>query len=57
MLVGDKEIGHGWCEVNTQVPIKKDEMLVRPYGLFSTIQDCIGATISWPCPFISVCIC
>ncbi|KAJ0599736.1 putative transposase, Ptta/En/Spm, plant, transposase, Tnp1/En/Spm [Helianthus annuus] len=53
-LVGGTEIGPEWCEVNVQVPIKKDENLVRPYGLFSTIQDCIGAPIAWPCPFISV---
>nr|XP_043623702.1 uncharacterized protein LOC122595414 [Erigeron canadensis] len=52
-IVGGIEIGHGWCEVNVQVAIKKDEMLVRPYGLFSTIQDSLGATIAWPCPFIS----
>ncbi|KAJ0940416.1 putative transposase, Tnp1/En/Spm [Helianthus annuus] len=56
-LVGGTEIGPEWCEVNIQVPIKKDENLVRPYGLFSTIQDCIGASIAWPYPFISVCIC
>ncbi|KAM0062517.1 putative transposase, Tnp1/En/Spm [Helianthus debilis subsp. tardiflorus] len=52
-LVGSIEIGQVWCEVNVQVPIKKDENLVRPYGLFSTIQDCIGAFIAWPYPFIS----
>ncbi|KAF5789333.1 putative transposase, Tnp1/En/Spm [Helianthus annuus] len=56
-LVGGTEIGPEWCEVNVQVPIKKYENLVRPYGLFSTIQDCIGAPIAWPYPFISVCIC
>ncbi|KAM0010650.1 hypothetical protein Hdeb2414_s0013g00403281 [Helianthus debilis subsp. tardiflorus] len=33
---------------------KKDENFVRSYGLFSTIQDCIGASIAWPYPFISV---
>ncbi|KAJ0952525.1 hypothetical protein HanPSC8_Chr02g0073261 [Helianthus annuus] len=27
---------------------------LKPYGLFSTIQDCIGASIAWPYPFISV---
>ncbi|KAM0021120.1 putative transposase, Tnp1/En/Spm [Helianthus debilis subsp. tardiflorus] len=42
-LVGGTEIGPQWCEVNVQVPIKKDENLVKQYGLFSTIQDCIGA--------------
>ncbi|XP_076923149.1 uncharacterized protein LOC143585189 isoform X1 [Bidens hawaiensis] len=52
--VGCIEIGPKWCEVNVQVAIKIDEMLVRQYGLFSTIQDCIGASIAWPCPFISV---
>ncbi|KAJ0809893.1 putative transposase, Tnp1/En/Spm [Helianthus annuus] len=52
-LVGGTEIGLEWCEVNIQVPIEKDENLVRPYGLFSTIQDCIGASIKWPYPFIS----
>ncbi|KAM0054806.1 putative transposase, Tnp1/En/Spm [Helianthus debilis subsp. tardiflorus] len=53
-LVGGTEIGPEWCEVNVQVLIKKDENLVRPYGLFSTIQDCISAFIAWPYPFISV---
>ncbi|XP_076884936.1 uncharacterized protein LOC143563706 isoform X2 [Bidens hawaiensis] len=53
-LVGGTEIGPKWCEVNVQVPIKIDEKMVRPYGLFSTIQDCIGASIAWPYPFISV---
>ncbi|KAM0008555.1 putative transposase, Tnp1/En/Spm [Helianthus debilis subsp. tardiflorus] len=53
-LVGGTEIGPEWCEVNVQLPIKKDENLVRPYRLFSTIQDCIGASITWPYPFISV---
>ncbi|XP_076906091.1 uncharacterized protein LOC143562058 [Bidens hawaiensis] len=53
-LVGGTEIGPKWCEVNVQIPIIIDEKLVRPYGLFSTFQDCIGASIAWPCPFISV---
>ncbi|KAM0060673.1 hypothetical protein Hdeb2414_s0004g00126841 [Helianthus debilis subsp. tardiflorus] len=42
-------IGQEWCDVNVQVP-----NLVRLYGLFSTIQDCIGASIALPYPFISV---
>ncbi|KAJ0621311.1 putative transposase, Tnp1/En/Spm [Helianthus annuus] len=49
-LVGGTKIGPEWCEVNVQVPI--DENLVRPYDLFSTIQDCIGASMAWPYPFI-----
>ncbi|KAJ0508382.1 putative transposase, Tnp1/En/Spm [Helianthus annuus] len=58
-VVGGTEIGPEWCEVNVQVPIKKDpikkdENFVRPYGLFSTIQGCIGASIPWPYLFISV---
>ncbi|KAJ0474401.1 putative transposase, Tnp1/En/Spm [Helianthus annuus] len=53
-LVGGTEIRPEWCKVNVQVPIKKDENLVRPYSLFSTIQDCIGTSIAWPYPFISV---
>ncbi|KAJ0450388.1 putative transposase, Tnp1/En/Spm [Helianthus annuus] len=53
-VVGGTKIGPEWCEVNVQLPIKKDENLVRPYGLFSTIQDCIGTSIAWPYPFISV---
>ncbi|KAM0029293.1 putative transposase, Tnp1/En/Spm [Helianthus debilis subsp. tardiflorus] len=56
-LVGGTEIGPEWYEVNVKVPIKKDENLVRSYGLFSTIQDCIGVSIAWSYPFISVCIC
>ena len=56
-IVGGTELGRGWCEVNVQVPTKRDEILVRPYGLFATIADCVGATIAWPCPFISVCLC
>ncbi|KAM0061058.1 putative transposase, Tnp1/En/Spm [Helianthus debilis subsp. tardiflorus] len=53
-LVGGTEIGPEWYEVNVKVPIKKDENLVRSYGLFSTIQDCIGVSIAWSYPFISV---
>lgn len=54
-LVGNEEIGPDWCEVNVQVAVKRDERLVRPYGLFITVQDAIGATVAWPCTFISVC--
>ncbi|GKB44701.1 eukaryotic translation initiation factor 5B-like protein [Tanacetum coccineum] len=53
-IVGGEELGPNWCEVNVQVPIKRDEHLVRRYGLFVTIYDAIGATIAWPCPFVSV---
>ena len=54
-IVGGEELGPNWCEVNVQVPIKNDEHLVRRYGLFVTINDAIGATVAWPCPFVSVC--
>jgi hypothetical protein len=53
-LVGGIEIGQGWCEVHVQVATKRDEILVRPYGLFLTIEDCVGATIAWPRRFVSV---
>ncbi|KVI06969.1 Transposase, Tnp1/En/Spm-like protein [Cynara cardunculus var. scolymus] len=50
-LVGGEEIGPNWCEVHVLVAIRRRERLVRPYGLFITIEDAIGATITWPCPF------
>ncbi|KAK9061396.1 hypothetical protein SSX86_018577 [Deinandra increscens subsp. villosa] len=52
--VGGTEIGRDWCEVNIQVAVKRDENLVRPYGSLDTIQAAIGASIAWPCSFISV---
>ncbi|KAI3678092.1 hypothetical protein L6452_37373 [Arctium lappa] len=54
-LVGGEEIGPNWCQVHVLVAIKKQERLVRPYGLFITVEDAIGATIAWPCPFTLVC--
>ncbi|GJW03419.1 zinc finger, CCHC-type, retrotransposon gag domain protein [Tanacetum coccineum] len=53
-IVGGEELGPNWCEVSVQVPIKRVEHLVRRYGLFVTIFDAIGATVAWPCPFVSV---
>ncbi|GKE14552.1 transposase, Tnp1/En/Spm-like protein, partial [Tanacetum coccineum] len=53
-IVGGEELGPNWCEVGVQVPIKRDEHLVRRYGLFVIIFDAIGATVAWPCPFVSV---
>ncbi|GJV43953.1 putative transposase, Tnp1/En/Spm-like protein [Tanacetum coccineum] len=53
-IVGGEEIGPNWRVVNVQVPIKRGEHLVRRYGLFVTIDDAIGATVAWPCPFILV---
>ncbi|GKB56559.1 transposase, Tnp1/En/Spm-like protein [Tanacetum coccineum] len=53
-IVGGEEMGPNWCKVNVQVPIKRGEHLVRRYGLFVTIDDAIGATVAWPCTFISV---
>ncbi|GJZ03292.1 transposase, Ptta/En/Spm [Tanacetum coccineum] len=53
-IVGGEELGPNWCEVGVQVLIIRDEHLVRRYGLFVTIFDAIGATVAWPCPFVSV---
>ncbi|XP_024966030.1 uncharacterized protein LOC112506246 [Cynara cardunculus var. scolymus] len=53
-LAGGEEIGPNWCEVHVLVAIRRREHLVRPYGLFITIEDAIGATIAWPCPFTVV---
>ncbi|KAJ9557918.1 hypothetical protein OSB04_012532 [Centaurea solstitialis] len=53
-LVGGEEIGPNWCEVHVLVAIKRQERLVRPHGLFITVEDAIGATIAWPCPFTLV---
>ncbi|GJU36758.1 histidine protein methyltransferase 1 [Tanacetum coccineum] len=53
-IVGGEERRPNWCELNVQVSIKRDEHLVRRYGLFVTISDAIGATVAWPCPFVSV---
>ncbi|GJZ78719.1 zinc finger CCCH domain-containing protein 49-like protein [Tanacetum coccineum] len=33
---------------HVQVAMKKDEYLVRKYGLFIRVQDSIGAPVSWP---------
>ena len=54
-VVGSEVIGPNWCEVDVQVAIKKDEYLVRKYGLFDTVQDAIGAPVAWPCSLVSVC--
>nr|GEY95218.1 hypothetical protein [Tanacetum cinerariifolium] len=53
-VVGSKEVGPNWCQVDVQVVIKKDEYLVRKYGLFITVQDTIGAPVASPCSFVSV---
>lgn len=53
-LVGGEEIGPNWCEVHVLVAIKRRERLIRPYGLFVTVEDAIGATVAWPCPFTLV---
>ncbi|GKB14591.1 zinc finger CCCH domain-containing protein 40-like protein [Tanacetum coccineum] len=33
---------------------KKDEYLVRKYGLFIRVQDAIGAPVAWPCSLVWV---
>ncbi|GJZ96520.1 eukaryotic translation initiation factor 5B [Tanacetum coccineum] len=53
-VVGSEEIGPNWCAVDVQVAIKKDEYLVRKYGLFVTVLDVIGAPVAWPCSLVSV---
>ncbi|GJW20485.1 hypothetical protein Tco_0031107 [Tanacetum coccineum] len=40
--------------VDVQVAIKKDEYLVRKYGLFVTVQDAISAPVAWPCSLVLV---
>ncbi|GJS77444.1 zinc finger CCCH domain-containing protein 40-like protein [Tanacetum coccineum] len=39
---------------HVQVAIKKDEYLVRKYGLFIKVQDAIGAPVGWPCSLVWV---
>nr|GEU73384.1 hypothetical protein [Tanacetum cinerariifolium] len=45
-VVGSEEIGPNWCQADVQVAIKKDEYVVRKYGLFITVQDAIGAPVA-----------
>nr|GEY72161.1 hypothetical protein [Tanacetum cinerariifolium] len=53
-VVGSEEIRQNWCQVDVQVTIKKDEYLVRKYGLFITVQDAISALVAWPCYLVLV---
>nr|GEW49077.1 hypothetical protein [Tanacetum cinerariifolium] len=45
-VVGSEKIGPNWYEVDVQVAIKKDEYLVRKYGLFVTVLDSIDVQVA-----------
>ncbi|XP_060968083.1 uncharacterized protein LOC115715614 isoform X4 [Cannabis sativa] len=50
--VGGKKIGSSFFEVIVKVSIKPDEQLIKPYGLFKTIGQVVGASIAWPTAFL-----
>ncbi|XP_027156135.1 uncharacterized protein LOC113756794 [Coffea eugenioides] len=50
--VGGQALGPNWCEIQIQVAMSLREQLIRPYDLQQTIQDALGAPISWPCHLV-----
>nr|CAD1824785.1 unnamed protein product [Ananas comosus var. bracteatus] len=50
--VGGFELGPQYWEIQVDVPIVRNEPLLRPYGGYQTIGDAVGATIAWPYTFV-----
>ncbi|KAF4373057.1 hypothetical protein F8388_019239 [Cannabis sativa] len=53
--VGGEELGSFFSEVIVKVPIKPNELLIKPYGCIKTIRDAVGASIAWPTSFVISC--
>ena len=47
-FVGPKQLGPEFVEVYVEIPLHKDEPLVRPYEAYKTIGDAVGKNIAWP---------
>ncbi|XP_071708600.1 uncharacterized protein [Rutidosis leptorrhynchoides] len=56
-VVLQTELGAGWCEVELQVSIERNEVLFRPYEHMRYIHDVIGTSTAWPTALIEVCLC
>lgn len=54
VISSTNEVGKNWCEVHVQEVVNWDEELIRPYGLFQTVGDAIGAPIAWPMSLVSI---
>ncbi|KAG8383771.1 hypothetical protein BUALT_Bualt04G0048400 [Buddleja alternifolia] len=52
--VKGEELGHGWCEIIIEVPMKKDESLFKPYDRIRTIEDVVGAPVAWPLSLVAL---
>ncbi|KAF4392781.1 hypothetical protein F8388_010804 [Cannabis sativa] len=52
--VGGEELGSFFffSEVIVKVPIKPNELLIKPYRCIKTIRDAVGASIAWPTSFV-----
>ncbi|XP_071713230.1 uncharacterized protein [Rutidosis leptorrhynchoides] len=48
------ELGAGWCEVELQVAIERNEVLFRPFEHMRYIHDVISTSIAWPTTLIEV---
>ncbi|XP_020082634.1 uncharacterized protein LOC109706249 [Ananas comosus] len=50
--VGGFELGPQCWEIQIDVPIVRNEPLLRPYSSYQTIGDAVGATVAWPYTFV-----
>ncbi|XP_071704517.1 uncharacterized protein [Rutidosis leptorrhynchoides] len=53
-VVLQTELGAGWCEVELQVAIERNEVLFRPYEHMRYIHDVINTSTAWPTALIEV---
>ncbi|XP_071705130.1 uncharacterized protein [Rutidosis leptorrhynchoides] len=56
-VVLQTELRAGWCEVEFQVAIERNEVLFRPFEHMRYIHDVIGTSIAWPTALIEACLC
>ncbi|XP_071687843.1 uncharacterized protein [Rutidosis leptorrhynchoides] len=56
-VVLQTELGAGWCEVELQVAIERNEVLFRPYEHMRYFHDVIGTSTAWPTALIETMIC
>ena len=47
-MIGRQKVGKGFWQVYIEVPIIKDEPLIRIDGQFKTIGDAAGRLVAWP---------
>lgn len=50
-------LGINWCQIHVQVVLDPEEqLLIKSYDHYETIQDALGDVISWPCYLVCIVI-